>query len=446
MATIGIEIVDAAVTVVRDGVRLASSPGIALFDAAGVVIGEAAAATARLQPVLASDRFWSDLAQDSLAGPSDRARSHADLAHAHLTQLWRATAHEGDTAVYAVPGSMRLHQVGLLLGVTRAAGIPVVGVVDSAVAACAGLVARASVLHLDVQLHQTVLTELQGATMMRRRRVEIAPRAGLKVMFSAWAQLVSEAMVRRTRFDPLHQAASEQQLYQRLPGWIGELSGRDSLDVAIETEAGSFGATLRREQFTLAAEAWYAQVSELLRGAHRADESTTLVLSARAAMLPALGERLASLSGIELQSLPDTAAAAAAAARADEIGPGDPPALVTALARSHPLAGGDRRREDAASATHIIHEGRAYAIDDQPLVIGLGPGDGRRIALGGAGEGISHAHCTLVRRTDRALIRDHSRHGTFLNGERVDGESGLGPGDRLRVGTPGVVFELVTVG
>ncbi len=446
MATIGIEIVDAAVTVVRDGVRLASSPGIALLDAAGVVVGEAAAATARLQPVLASDRFWSDLAQDSLAGPSDRARSHADLAHAHLTQLWSATAHEGDTAVFAVPGSMRLHQVGLLLGVTRATGIPVVGVVDSAVAACAGLVARASVLHLDVQLHQTVLTELQGATMMRRRRVEIAPRAGLKAMFSAWAQLVSEAMVRRTRFDPLHQAASEQQLYQRLPGWIGELSGRDSLDVAIETEAGSFGATLRREQFTLAAEAWYAQVSELLRGAHRADESTTLVLSARAAMLPALGERLASLSGIELQSLPDTAAAASAAARADEIGPGDPPTLVTALARSHPLAGGDRRREGAASATHIIHEGRAYAIDDQPLVIGLGPGDGRRIALGGAGEGISHAHCTLMQRKGRALIRDHSRHGTFLNGERVDGEIGLGPGDRLRVGTPGVVFELVAVG
>ena len=43
-------------------------------------------------------------------------------------------------------------------------------------------------------------------------------------------------------------------------------------------------------------------------------------------------------------------------------------------------------------------------------------------------------------------MRDHSRHGTFLNGERVDGEIGLRPGDRLRVGTPGVVFELVTVG
>jgi pSer/pThr/pTyr-binding forkhead associated (FHA) protein len=43
-------------------------------------------------------------------------------------------------------------------------------------------------------------------------------------------------------------------------------------------------------------------------------------------------------------------------------------------------------------------------------------------------------------------VRDHSRYGTFLNGERVAGEAELGAGDRLRVGTPGVVLELVAVG
>jgi pSer/pThr/pTyr-binding forkhead associated (FHA) protein len=55
-------------------------------------------------------------------------------------------------------------------------------------------------------------------------------------------------------------------------------------------------------------------------------------------------------------------------------------------------------------------------------------------------------HCTLVAERGRALVRDHSRYGTFLNGERVEGEAELGAGDRLRVGTPGVVLELVTVG
>ncbi len=421
MATIGIEVVDAALVAVREGMTVAPSPGIALLDPAGTLVGAPAAAAARLQPVLASDRFWSDLSTESLAR-RDPPLSHADLAHAHLSALWQDIGEDGDDAVFAVPGSMRLHQVGLLLGIARRVGIPVAGVVDAAVAVCASRAARASVMHLDVQFHQAVLTEMQGETMLRRRRVEIAPRAGLKAIYTAWAQLVSEAMVRRTRFDPLHQAATEQQLYQRLPEWLAAMADRDSVDVTIDTEAGSFGATLRREQFTLAAEAWYAQLAELVHAGHRADELATLALSARAALLPALGERLAAQPGLEAIVLPGTAVAAAAAARAAEIGPAEPPALATALARSHAVVVSERSRESVVRATHVIQDGRAYAIDEHPLVIGLGAGTGRRIELGGAGAGISRSHCTLVRRGGQVIVRDHSRYGTFVNGERVDGE------------------------
>ena len=446
MATIGIELVDAAVTVVRDGVRLAASPGVALVDPAGLVIGEAAAAGARLQPVIANDRFWSDLSVDALARTAEPQVSHADLVHAHLTSLWQLVAKPGDEAVFAVPGSMRLHQAGLALGIARQAGIPVAGVVDSAVAACAGLEARASVLHLDVQLHQAVLTELNGVTTLRRRRVEIAPRAGLKVMHSAWAQLISEAMVRRTRFDPLHQAATEQQLYLRLPDWLAALANQESVDVAIETGDGAFSATVRREQFTLAAEAWYAQLAELVHAGHRADEAITLVLSSRAGALPALGERLASLPGLELVTLPDTAAAAGAAEHASGIAPAEPPALVTALPRRHVASAPVGKRGALAMPTHVIQDGKAHAIDERPLVIGQGAGGGRRIALAGPGSGISGVHCTLQRRDGAVVVRDHSRYGTFVNGERVEGETVLAAGDRLRVGSPGVVLELVTVG
>ena len=142
--------------------------------------------------------------------------------------------------------------------------------------------------------------------------------------------------------------------------------------------------------------------------------------------------------------LPDVAAAAGAAGRAADIGPGEPPALVTALARTHAAPGGERRRV-ASPATHVIEGGRAHAIDERGIVIGHGPGEGRRIALAGTGEGISRLHCTLERVDGRARVRDHSRYGTFVNGERVQGEAELGAGDRLRVGSPGVVFELVAV-
>jgi hypothetical protein len=210
--------------------------------------------------------------------------------------------------------------------------------------------------------------------------------------------------------------------------------------------------TLRSEQFALAADAYYAQLVELVQSTRRAGSGATLVLSSRAAVLPSLQDRLAALPDLELLTLPDTAPAAAAAARADEIGPGDPPMLVTSLARSLPVAAAaakGSRRQRTAMPTHVILESRAHAIDDQPLVLGLGddavPAAGRRLALSGRPAGVSRAHCTLQRRDGVVIVRDHSRYGSFVNGERVDGEAELGAGDRLRLGTPGVVLELVSV-
>ena len=107
MAAIGIEAVDAAVVAARDGALLAASPGVAVLAAGGPVVGAAAAAALRLQPVLAADRFWSDLSQDALAGAGGESASHADLVHSHLGALWKAVAAAGDEAVFAVPGSMR---------------------------------------------------------------------------------------------------------------------------------------------------------------------------------------------------------------------------------------------------------------------------------------------------------------------------------------------------
>jgi hypothetical protein len=446
MGTIGIELVDAALVATRDGARVATSPGVALLDPQGLVVGEVAAAAARLKPVLAADRFWADLATDSQAQTTGPAVSHADLAHAHLSLLWNSIARPGEQVVLAVPGTMRLQQIGLALGIAKSIAMPVAGVVDAAVAACADLPAHATILHLDIHLHQAVLTQMQGANLLRRSRVEIAPRVGIKAVHSAWAQLISEAMVRRTRFDPLHQASSEQHLYRRLPGWLAALATQETVDVSIEADAGIFTATLRREQFALAAEAYYAQLIDLVHTGRRAGEAATLVLSSRAAALPALRERLAALPDLDLVVLPDTAPAAAAATRVDEIGPAEPPALATALQRRHAVAASQgSRRAGAACPTHVILKGHAHVIDERPLLIGLGDGPGRRLVLSGPQAGVSRSHCTLLRRDSVAMVRDHSRYGTFVNGERVDGEAVLGVGDRLRLGTPGIVLDLVAV-
>lgn len=447
MARVAIEIVDAGLAAAREGVLSAPSPGLALLDPAGLVTGNEAAGQERLKPVFAFDRFWTELSTEALPRPLPQARSRADLAHAHLSQVWAGVAQPGDEALFAVPGSMRPRELGLLAGIAAAASIPVAGFVDAAVAACAPLEASETVLCLDLQLHQSVLTELRGTGSLTRRRVEIAPRVGLKALRAAWAQLVSEAMVRRTRFDPQHHAASEQQLYDRLPEWLAALSGSDVADIELEARSGRFAVSLRREQFMLAAEAYYTQLVDLVHAARRAGEPVTLALSARAAAQPGLAERCAALSDVAVLVLADGAAPLGALAAVDEVTAAGTASLVTALRRVRPATAVARRaqRPRGPAPTHVVYDGRAHVITEEPLVLGRAQAGARSLVLAGPAAGVSGTHCVLVREGGTVVVGDRSRYGTFVNGERVSGSSPLAVGDRLRIGTPGVVLELVAV-
>jgi pSer/pThr/pTyr-binding forkhead associated (FHA) protein len=59
--------------------------------------------------------------------------------------------------------------------------------------------------------------------------------------------------------------------------------------------------------------------------------------------------------------------------------------------------------------------------------------------------GLSRRHCTLLRSPQGALVIDHSRHGTYVDGMRVSGRRLLPAGCTLRLGTPGIELPLVTL-
>jgi hypothetical protein len=48
-----------------------------------------------------------------------------------------------------------------------------------------------------------------------------------------------------------------------------------------------------------------------------------------------------------------------------------------------------------------------------------------------------------VRRNGSVIVEDHSTYGSFVNEERVVGNTVLTVGDRLRLGSPGVTLELI---
>jgi hypothetical protein len=275
-------------------------------------------------------------------------------------------------------------------------------------------------------------------------------------------------MVLKTRFDPLHDAATEQRLYDQLPAAAALAARLGSAPVAIDPGlAGGAGeasrrheVVLSRDQFAARGEALFRDLVAMIHELRPAGAPVTLVAPARVALLPGLREALAAdFAGCELLSVPEGFAALAAArlplddARDTASGAVplkrgvlrfvEPLATADGAVRGEWLGGGDGAAPEPP--THLLWSGRALPLAGGAIEIGRAPAAGG-IALAEGLAGVSRLHCTLRDEAGIVMLVDHSRHGTFVNGERVAGRARLRAGDRLRIGDPGVELSLISVG
>ncbi|HKU89508.1 MAG TPA: FHA domain-containing protein, partial [Steroidobacteraceae bacterium] len=99
----------------------------------------------------------------------------------------------------------------------------------------------------------------------------------------------------------------------------------------------------------------------------------------------------------------------------------------------------------ALPVTHILYGGDSMRFPESGLVIGTEEvSNTPHITLPRAAAGVSRRHCSLRREGERTILIDHSRYGTWINGARVRERAAVRPGDRVRVGTPGVEFTLIS--
>jgi hypothetical protein len=453
-----LELNDAGLTLVQDGEVLARSPGYAFLARDGVKVGESARAAARLEPLNVSNRFWRELDDAALPVLAAGGRSNADLAFQHLRDLAEPASGRFDSLVAVVPASIKARQLMLLLGIAREAGLPLAGFVDAAVATAAAWGGSGRFIYVDLHLHDAVLTAVEVGDQANRERFESVARAGLGSFTELWMKLVANHFVARTRFDPLHEARSEQNLFEALPGWLEALGTQLLVDAEVNLGGETHHIELTREQIETEAQPLYSQILLAAHRLRRAGHATTIALSDTAARVPGLSERFADFHDCDVVVFPP-ATAALAATELDI--PWSVEEESAPLMRSTPLLGADtmaryaprvvqraRPAEAATLPTHALYRGLAHAVSARPLVIGSGaPSDGVNLRIAEASAGISRVHCSLMRGGGgEAQIIDHSRHGTWLNDERVLGRAPLRAGDRVRVGTPGVTLELIAIG
>lgn len=431
---------------------LSEAPGFAVLDDDRTHTGTEAAGRVRLKPLFAHTNFWRGLSTEHLTRPSRLARTTADVAFAQAQAILGAHKSEGESVLLAVPAGYSREQLALLLGVINETGVRVSGLVDAALAACSLEAAPARVLYLDLELHQAILTVLEYTggerSGLKRSRYEIALRRGVLDIQQTLLQFVAETFIRKTRFDPLHDASTEQRLVDQLPGWLSQLRGQEQITVGIQFGDRPLEVEIQRAQLIAAVEPHYVELLRLVQGARVAGMQIELRLSSRIGTFPGLFERFGTLRDCEVRLLPKGAAALGTLQNAATISRPDSLALVYHLPIAR-AAGGEATAQPEATPvqlrpTHLLFQGRAWRICDQPLVIGWSVEARRRaLVLPSSSPGVSRAHCTVVRRNGAVMIEDHSTYGSYVNEERVAGRTALSVGDRLRLGSPGVTLELI---
>jgi hypothetical protein len=450
MRPLALEPDDRAFALARGGVVLASSPAAVADGSAGRRSGEDAWDRLRLTPVSVSTRHTALLLDGEVADERARGLAGAELAR-------RVREHPplpGEPLWIASPARAGAEGLGALLAVTRALSLAVDGFVDAAVASCAALDLDGAAIVLEFGLHHlgATLVERAGGGPNCRRRALLSGRGGVLELYQAWLELINTALVRQTRFEALREAAAEQQLFQGLPE-LARAAQRDGrATAALELAGRRLEVALTRDQLAQAAQPLWREVARLVHELRPAGAALALVLPRALGALPGLEAALAPFEGCGRIELPDGFAAAATSLL--ELPPraaGEPVRLLRRLpsgARPELAAQATRLPapgDQAPTPSHLLFSGRTYLLGTEPLVLGRAPQAAHALTLSEGLAGVSRRHCTLLREGSELVLLDHSRFGTFVNGERVAERVRLRAGDQLRIGDPGVELALIAV-
>jgi len=424
------------------------SPGFAVVERKQVVVGCAARGRAHLSPRFTFDAFWDHLSTDPLPQRLPRVRSHAEMAYLHLAHIWRQVRPGVDEVVMAVPAHFDRHAMGIIVSIARDLAMPLRGFTALAVAAADRVPGAGRLLHMDLHLHRLEITRLSVGDRLGLEDSRWLEEKGLLHLQRRWAEALAAEFVQTTRFDPLHRAATEQELYDRLPDLLAEVNRDGSSVFEMRSGQAVHRITVTRD---LLAGAVDGVLSEIPRVIGQVDSAAPLAVqyTHRLADLPGFENLLAGMSGVRPLPLPPGAAARGTADmwRALDEKRSDARALYfTSRPRRGMPADGNGEPPPAAqpppAATHVLFEDTAHPLASDPLVIGSSPPDGGlRLPEGDA---VRPRHCSLRLEAGRVLLEVHGDAETRVDGRRVHGTQRLSRGQVLQIGNPGVRLRLIT--
>jgi len=431
-------------SIARDGELLASEPLAVETSAHEPRAGAAALAAARGRPDEVSLTHWRELGSNEAAS---RNVAREMLVHLHALGI-----SERIDAVVAVPADLDPGALAALRGALHAAGVDARDFVDAAALSAAAVAERGHYVLLEAGWRSATATRVAGGPECAIEEAFVSERANLLDVYDLWLMSVAAVMVKNTRFDPLLSLEFEQRLFASLPQVAARAATEGRAEAALEDGASRFAIDVDAQLFADAAQPFYRELARLARSARIAGQSAALVMPAESRRWPGFLARVLESEQDGLVIAPAGLAAVAASLQVAD--PSATPRLRRRVARltDHPLAASIEYVSSVTTSpgralpvTHILYGGDSMRFPDGGLSIGTEEiSNTPHIALSRAAAGVSRRHCSLRREGEGTVLIDHSRYGTWINGARVRERATVRPGDRVRVGTPGVEFTLIS--
>jgi hypothetical protein len=432
--------------------RAVESPGYALQLKKQLLVGGEAFEQARIHPRQTNHRFWSQLSTNPLPEKSSVASSHAEIAYHHIARVVNEIAQPASEVIVSVPGFMDEAKLGILLGIFRELDVAVKGLVNGAVAAVRPTSAAGRVLHIDAHLHRIEITCCSFGRGIELEKTQILSEGGWHDLTEQLASRLSNEFVRATRFDPLHDARVEQQLYSRISSLLRKRIPSDGLPLDLDAGRTSHTLSVLPQMLVEASAPARERILEGIRtslSSMPADAAAAVIqLSHRAALVPGLEEALASEDLGEAEALPAGSGAFGAQLlyrdfESDKESKGA--AFLTSRLRradeSTDESAGDSRREEPveiASPTHILLGANAFAIGSRPIGIRADPNTGN-IRIAGADDD----HAVIRLESGRPILEPVPNPATFVDGQPVAHTVPLSPGQRIQL--EGIAGEILLI-
>ncbi len=438
MSTAIIELNDSEIRMATGDNIVLRQPGYAVLADNGITTGKQAWAMARSNPRQTYHRYWSQLNQDALIVPSRLARHHADLAYAQLLAM-HEQAGKPEEVVFAVPGNYSREQLALLLGIVESCPFTAVGLVDAATACVAAIAEQGVYTHVDIHLHYALVSTLEVTDHVSRTSVKVINDTGLTDIHDICVASFADAFIDQSRFDPLHHAQTEQELYNLIPGALRTLRAGGELTLEINFKNKRYQARIFSEPLLEKLKTHYENIYREVAG------TAVPLISDRLHGLPGFSGKLGNAIALDENAvfqgcntnLVNIRTAGPSLSFITRL-PASKSPTVNVGTESGANYQTDRQAPAAASATHLLINHRAYALGPTAVYIAASG----VIVTNSASD---NKHCSFRRTAAGIEIRPESELTVFVNGNRLSAMKIGTTGDTVSFAGADTVIRLIEV-